>query len=339
MMNHIDEQTLYQVAVQATEAWSLSVAALEPISISENVVFRVETLDDQTLVLRIHRPGYHSLVELESEQLWTEALNNANVHVPVPRMLPDGARYARITVPSTVPSTDDFRYVGMVEWFEGVPLADILGQTADEAVITDYFQQLGQIMAQIHNQATAWEIPRGFQRHAWDADGLMGDAPFWGQFWDLPQMTEAEREQILGARDAIHKILTDYGKDGNPYDGTYSLIHSDFHAGNLLINGEQLHVIDFDDAGFGWHQYELAVALFHYQDSLLFDGLHDALIEGYRMARTLTDETIQMIPLFMLIRAMAQIGWVYARPELGKEGRLPGLIKRVCTQSTLLGLG
>ncbi len=334
MTLQLDDRTLDQIASQATEAWHLTVSNLELISKSENVVFRVETTDEQTLVLRIHRPGYHTLNELESEQMWTAALNNSGVHVPVPRMLPNGAGYTRVAVPDT----SDYRYVGMVEWFEGVPLVELMEETSDQGRIADYFRQLGKIMAKIHNQATAWEVPRGFQRHAWDADGLMGDAPFWGQFWDLPQMNEAERKRILAARDAIHRILTDYGKNGSPDDGTYSLIHSDFHAGNLLINGDQLHVIDFDDAGFGWHQYDLAVALFHYQESPEFGQRHDTLIEGYRSVRTLTDQSVEMIPLFMLIRAMAQIGWTYARPELGLGERRARMITRVCEQADRLGL-
>ncbi|MEM7127135.1 MAG: phosphotransferase [Chloroflexota bacterium] len=333
-MADLTRQNYYQIAELAADAWNLSVANLDLVSKSENVVFRLDTNEGDTLVLRIHRPGYHTLAELQSEQQWTAALNQAGLHVPVPRMLPTGAGYACIAVPGS----DEHRYVGLMEWFEGVPLADILDETSDESVVADYFRQLGQIMAKIHNQATTWTLPNNFQRHAFDADGLMGDSPFWGPFWHLPQLTDKERTQILSARHAIHGILSNYGKDSNPQNGTYSLIHSDFHAGNLLINGNQLHVIDFDDSGFGWHQYDLAVALFHYQGSPLFETLYKALIAGYRSHRTLDDDAIELIPLFLLIRAMAQIGWTYARPELNKSDRLPGLIARVCAQSDELGL-
>ena len=37
---------------------------------------------------------------------------------------------------------------------------------------------------------------------------------------------------------------------------------------------------------------------------------------GYRQARVLDDKTIALIPLFLVIRALASIGWADARPEL-----------------------
>ena len=49
----------------------------------------------------------------------------------------------------------------------------------------------------------------------------MGDAPFWGAFWILPELKAAEREYILNARRAIYRTLSGYGKE----EGTYSLIH------------------------------------------------------------------------------------------------------------------
>ena len=44
----------------------------------------------------------------------------------------------------------------------------------------------------------------------------------------------------------------------------YSVIHADMHPGNIVVDGDRLTVIDFDDAGFGWHQYDIATALTHW---------------------------------------------------------------------------
>ena len=53
------------------------------------------------------------------------------------------------------------------------------------------------LIASMHNQASTWAVPVGFRRHALDADGLMGDAPFWGPFWDHPGFTADERTLVL----------------------------------------------------------------------------------------------------------------------------------------------
>lgn len=157
----------------------------------------------------------------------------------------------------------------------------------------------------------------------------MGDAPFWSPFWDLPELTNAERQLILKARAAIHRTLSEYGKQQR----TYSLIHADLHSYNLLVNGTRLYAIDFDDSGFGWHQYELAVSLFHCRDSPHFEKFRDALLSGYRSERALDDAAVELLPMFLLIRALALLGWTHERPEMNRGQRLKNLIPSACVQA------
>ncbi len=322
--------TMHAVATVAWRAWELDAASIELLSISENTVFKVTARSGTVWVLRVHRPGYHTQEELSSEQRWTAALKEAGVSVPVPRLTSDGQGYVRVQVPGT----DEYRYVSLVTWVDGETVQNAIETTADEATFAFRFEQLGRLAARIHQAAIDWPIPADFQRHALDAEGLMGSQPFWGPFWGLPQLSQTERELILKARTALHRILSDYGTK----HGTYSLIHADLHPGNILIHGDQLHVIDFDDAGFGWHQYELAVALFRHQQHPHYDAIHTALIRGYRSARDLDDAAVRLIPTFMLIRALALLGWIHERPELDHGERVAHLVARISTQIIELGL-
>ena len=330
MATVLDRATLRAIAERALDEWDIPAVQLELISISENTVFRLDTDAGESYVLRIHRPGYHTLAELNSEQQWTAALKRAGIGVPLPRRTRDGRGYA--TVP--VPSTTEVRHVGIVEWFEGVTLSSIMAQASDMEALALHFNQLGRIAAKIHNQAVDWQIPEGFQRHAFDADGFMGETPFWGPFWVLPELKAAEREYILNARRVIHRVLSDYGKAG----GTYSLIHADLHPHNLLVNGDQLHVIDFDDSGFGWHQYEIAVALDAYRKPPYFEVARDALIAGYRSERSLSEPAIELLPMFLLIRSLALLGWLHERPEHNKGDRVRNLIQSACRQAEVLNI-
>ena len=330
MAKALDRATLRVIAERALDEWDICAVELELISISENTVFRVDTNTGETYVLRIHRPGYHTLAELNSEQQWTAALKRAGIGVPLPRLTRDCRGYAIVPVPGSM----EARHVGIVEWFEGVTLSSIMAQTPDEKALALHFDQLGRIAARIHNQAVSWQIPEDLQRHAFDADGLMGDAPFWGPFWILPELKAAERDHILNARRVIHRTLSDYGKG----EGTYSLIHADLHPHNLLVNGDQLHVIDFDDAGFGWHQYEIAVALDAYRKPPHFEVARDALIAGYRSERALSDAAIELLPMFLLIRSLALLGWLHERPEHNRGDRVRNLIQSACRQAEALGM-
>ena len=324
MAKVLDEATLWEIAEQAMTDWDLCVVQLQLISISENTVYRVNTDAGTSYVLRIHRSGYHNLAELNSEQQWTAALKRAGIGAPVPLMTRDGRGYATVSVPGT----SETRHVGIVEWIDGMTLSSIMEKVSDQQTLALHFDRLGRIAARIHNQVVHWQLPEEFRRHAFDEDGLMGDTPFWGPFWELPELTDAERKKILNARHAIYRALSNYDKG----QGTYSLIHGDLHPRNLLVNGNQLSVIDFDDAGFGWHLYELAVALFSYQSHPHFDTIREALIIGYRSERAISDKDLERLPLFLLIRALVSLGWIHQRPEHYSNERLRGLIELACDQ-------
>ena len=69
------------IAETALPHWGLQPERMELVSRSENIVFRLET-PNGAHALRLHRPGYHTLAELESELQWTRALNAAGVQAP-----------------------------------------------------------------------------------------------------------------------------------------------------------------------------------------------------------------------------------------------------------------
>jgi Ser/Thr protein kinase RdoA (MazF antagonist) len=211
---------------------------------------------------------------------------------------------------------------------EGELLGDVVARETDSAANARHFAHLGAIMAAMHNQATVWTPPAQFQRHALDADGLMGPEPFWGPFWDHRIFSAAERDVLLGKRDRLHASLTRYGKPAR----AFSLIHADPHPRNVLIDGARAAVIDFDDSGFGWHRYDLAVALVAYQDHPDFIMFRDACIAGYRSVRAISDADLALLPMFLLIRDMAQVGWFHQRPELPRTTVLPRIKARICAK-------
>ena len=115
----------------------------------------------------------------------------------------------------------------------------------------------------------------------------------------------------------LHAALA--GLDRGP--AGYSLIHADMHPGNVLVDGDRLTVIDFDDAGWGWHEYDIAVALFYQQRSAHFEAFERAYVTGYRSVRRSSEQSLALLPMFRLIRGLAQIGWFHQRPELDSADR------------------
>ena len=61
-----------------------------------------------------------------------------------------------------------------------------------------------------------------------------------------------------------------------------ALSTADLRLANLLIDGEAVKVIDFDDCGFGWHMYDAATPVSFYEHEPQVPRLLEAWLKGYR---------------------------------------------------------
>jgi Ser/Thr protein kinase RdoA (MazF antagonist) len=319
-------ERLAQLARQALGNWGLDAASLDLIKYRENAVFKLTTTDGTPYALRIHRAGYHSDDALRSELLWMAALEDYGVHVPT--LVPDASGSPFVSMAMESPA--ETRQVDIFEWVNGRQLGSVEDGVTDPAAIATTYETIGSLAAKLHNQATSWELPPGFTRHAWDADGLAGENPLWGQFWKLEQLNDVQREVLLNARERVYTDLKAYGEDPANRD-RYSMIHADFVAENLMVEGDTVRLIDFDDAGFGWHLFELATAVYFEQEQDYYPGAWEALVSGYRQHRDLPDSQLEHMPLFFLARSFTYLGWVHTRKETETARELaPLLIEKAC---------
>jgi len=315
---------LQQLASNALQAWQLEAKLLELIKYRENAVYRVLTDDNRQFALRIHRPGYHTDAALRSELQWMFALAKDGIEVPEIIPTPDG----QLFVKASAEGDPQPRQVDLFAWVEGQELGSVEnGLGNDPQAIHQIYHTIGQKAAQLHNHACRWSLPTDFQRHAWDLEGLVGEQPFWGRFWALEALTDQQRELINDARETIRAELEAYDQTAD----NYSLIHADFVPENLLVDGEHVRLLDFDDAGFGWHLFELATALYFIQDEPHYEVAKAALIAGYREFRPLPDSELQYLPLFLAARAFTYLGWVQSRWETETAKALtPMLVQLAC---------
>jgi Ser/Thr protein kinase RdoA (MazF antagonist) len=318
-------QVYVPAARQALAAFGVEPAELRFVNLSENVTFRVtDARGGAPLVLRMHRPWYHGIGALKSEHMWTRALVQAGIAVPDPLATPGGESFVQVEIAAM----GERRWAGLARWREGELLDDVVARDPDIAANARCFAQIGAITAAMHDQATRWTPPAGFQRHVLDADGLMGAAPRWGPFWDHAVFSPAERDELLATRDRLHAALSRYERS----DRNFGMIHADLHPGNVLVDSGRASVIDFDDAGFGWHLYDIAVALVAYQEHPGFDALREAYVAGYRSVRMISDRDLALLPMFLLIRDLAQVGWFHQRPELGRMAAAQRHRERILTK-------
>ena len=283
-----------KAAQKALASWGLDGARLSLVARRENIVFRAEDTAGARYALRLHRPGYQSEQMMLSELEWMRHLGAEGLTVPSPVPARSGALLVDV----------DGYHADLLTWLGGTPMG-ATGTPLDLADRLGTFHRIGQMMARVHRISDEWVLPDGFERKSWDVDGLLGKAPLWDRFWDNPGLSAAERAHLLAARDGLRADL-----EGQDLD--YGLIHADMLRENVLIDGDALGLIDFDDSGFGFRLFDVATALFKNRPEPDFDDLQNALLEGYRQVRPL-DTTL--LPQFMLIRALSYLGWIIARMD------------------------
>lgn len=272
-------------------------AAMSLISISENATFRI-TAGAADLVLRVYRPGYHTPEEIRSELAWIEALRADDV-VPTPRIIPtlDGRRLAEIDDGGTPRRMAAFAFVPGVEPQEGADLPA-------------WFRHLGAIHARLHAHARRWARPADFTRKVWDFESMLGARPLWGDFraalgLDAPGRALLERTAgVLKAR---------LGPLSQP--GSFGLIHADLRLANLLVEGDGLTLIDFDDCGFSWFLYDFAAAVSFIEHSPRLPELKAAWLDGYRTRAGLPEGVEDALDVFVLLRRMLLTAWVASHAE------------------------
>lgn len=319
------QQALYQrLAKKALAQWALEDAALSVIKVRENAVFKVESGSGKKYALRIHRAGYHSDASLRSELQWMQALEQSGIDVPEPLATLDGQMFIVLD--------EDYmgepRQIDLFAWVEGEQLGSVeQGLAAELDTLKQNFHTIGELAGRVHNQSTGWTAPSGFTRHAWDVDGLVGENPFWGRFWELEVLSANERALMEKVRTVITEELSAYGKSPD----NYSIIHADMVPENVMVDGQHIRLIDFDDAGYGWHLFEIATSLYFSSGEDFFDDIQASTIAGYRSVRTLSDQDLAKLPLFLLARGTTYLGWVHTRKETETARELtPYLVELAC---------
>jgi Ser/Thr protein kinase RdoA (MazF antagonist) len=297
---------LHQLALAAASRWSLDCVRIEPIKVRENAVYAVHTADRKRVVLRVHRLGYHSDEALHSELTWMKALAEHGIEVPRAILSRSGKPFELIDFEG-VPGP---RQVDLFEWIEGRQLGSVeQGMTAEFQWIEQIYGTVGELAARMHNQSCRWQPPAQFERHSWCGEGLAGEAPLWGRFWELEVLTSGQRALFEQLRARISRELTDFAMTSD----RFGMIHADLVPENILVDGKRLRIIDFDDAGFGWHMFEIATSLYFIRRESFYEVARDALIAGYRRHRPLPDEHLRLLPMFLAARGTTYLGWVHTR--------------------------
>lgn len=270
------------------------------LNISENTTFVAnDPKSDKKIILRVHRPDYHTRQEIESELIWIDSLREQKiVRTAAPLGLVSGGRIA------------GFQHEGvdrLVVGFEFLP-----GHApAPENNLKKAFYTLGSVTARLHEHIKGWATPVGFKRKVWDFDSMLGQWPLWGDWRDAMGLDDKGKHLLEQTATLLAQKLETYGSDAS----RFGLVHADLRLANLLMGEDGLSVIDFDDCGYSWFMYDFAAAISFMEEDKQIPDLKNSWVKGYRSVAYLPSKEEQAIPMFIMLRRMLLTAWLASHSE------------------------
>jgi Ser/Thr protein kinase RdoA (MazF antagonist) len=295
-----------QLASAALPNFGVGETNLQLLRQAGNTLFRVRTsslpridrsgdlFEEDQYLLRVLEPGYQESEAIELELTWLAAMRReANLPVPEPIETLDG----RLLLPIDIHGVPGTRNCSLLRWIKGRSVKNRYGQY--------HFREQGRLMARLHNFSAEWKPPQGLSKRKFDWEGLFQNDVGSGlknkEAWGL--LSSTHREAFSCVADRVRDVMEDWGEG----EDVFGLIHGDLGVdANLFFWHGEPRAIDFDDSGYGYWVYDLAVALDACRDDPSYFKYKEALLNGYAEYRSLPEKQLQQLELFL---AALQVYW------------------------------
>jgi Ser/Thr protein kinase RdoA (MazF antagonist) len=262
---------LRRLCLTVLEAYPIDVARVRYLTTQSTTMFRVDARDGGKYVFRVYSQADSSLAENRAEMFWLAALvRETGLPVVRPVARADG-EYLSILSVDGVPGE---RRCALYEWVPGVPMEKYLSRKI--------FQQLGAVMAGLHNHAQGLRLPAEIRPKRWDKVFYF---PGERAVYHLPEysrlFTPEQKRMLDKACARVNPFLARlYQRGREPF-----IIHADLNLWNAHVYRGKLYVLDFEDMVMGYPEQDIAICLYYTRNHADYAGLAAALREAYQTAR------------------------------------------------------
>jgi len=232
---------------------------------SFNTSFKFFTPDD-SWVMRINTNSSKDASGVLAEVQWLEALQGSDIRVPSPLRTTSGEAFSTVLMPGS----DWELFVTVNSWLKG----ELPG---DEPTSEQLFQ-MGVNIAKLHEFAGTWrpKAPASLPR----LDSPLLEEPI--RFGSSSSLVDiATKELLFGALAECEHVF-----DALRHRFPLIPIHSDVHTFNVMWDGEELAIFDFDDSGMGLEVQDLPNCIYYLRGR---EGLEEHVLAGYSSVRTLPE--------------------------------------------------
>lgn len=295
---------LREVAESALDVYGLKDAELNFLQYHENIIYRVDKPGiharaanspylQNRYVLRIHAIG--DVDAVASELVWLAALDRgAGLPVPAPITTLEGGLVATVATPSM----PNGRVVSLLRWLDG--------RKIQKGLSPRHLAALGRTVAQLHEFAAKWKPPKGFTRFTWNWESQLGGSMFKHPREELvASMPRKFQEpfEIVSQKAKLTMKSLGTGADA------FGMIHADLYPENVLFKDGRACPIDFEDCGFGYWMWDIAVAVCKWAWNEDWEQMRDAFRAGYEQVRSLPEKQWNLLNLFVATQLATMLFW------------------------------
>ena len=302
--------TLEPLAKELVAEYGLGECRIESINHEFNSTFKVTTADGTKYALRINVNSQRTLGNVRAEIFWVLELSKVpGLKVPTPVANESGEYVSSVW---HEPLGKDLWAV-LFTWLEGTELAE---DPTPEAL-----RSTGAAIARMHLASRDTALPTG-------AELTVISDFFWGgsnTIATASEVPESAREVLLAAIDRIQLVTDQLYAEGKP-----QIIHADVHGWNVMWDGREAAIFDFDDCAIGLPIQDIAVTLY-YLDT---EEQEQHVLEGYRSVAPLPEYSQEEMDALVLQRRIFLLNYLLETENPEHQAMVPKYLEKTLERIT-----
>lgn len=276
-----DDVELQTAASKLVSNWDGIPGSLQHIRTGESSVFRFRARDEQHYFLRVTHPNHRDRTLILAESDFLDYLQQAGLPVVAPLAAADGSRVHDLMVGE--------RSYGAVV-FREAPGRHVKFFSAD--LDERFIRTWGETMARVHVAGYGFSPAGARRRYVWKDDYVLETG--------LALSNDSEP----AAAETIRTVIAESGADGSQPQA-YGLIHGDMGLSNMLLDGDTIRPIDFDDCCYHYFIADIAYALWPFRKAERQERSRFLFwfLQGYEGVRPLNTEEREAFPRWIKYRS------------------------------------
>ena len=254
-------------------------------------------VDNEIYFFKVYRQGIRSMKEIQSEIDLLNYLKATGIKAVCPVIKQDGTFVGQFKTANGIRYGVLYTSVGIYEFDEMEESAELN-------------ERVGSYIASLHN---AWDkCDFGISRQNIDSYSFIDDSM--SAIRQFSTIHDFDIDFLEGVAKKVKEGLTSLFTE----KPQYGICHGDFYGGNMRVDDDKNPILfDFDFCGNGWRAYDISMYAFPFglgYDLTKFKKRKERkyqFLNGYNKVRTMSENEIKSIELFIPFRRIFNIGTLY----------------------------